>query len=382
MQIVPDVGALPAARWDALLAQQAQPTPFMRHAYLHALQASGSATASSGWLARHVCLWQGAELVAACPLYVKDHSWGEYVFDFAWAQAYQQHGLAYYPKAIIAVPFTPVPGSRLLARNAGSRQRLLQATLAYCQQQELSSLHLLFGDADDQAAAQALGLMPRAQVQFHWHNRQPQTGRPFADFEDFLTALKRDKRKKIRQERRRVAEAGVTFRWARGADITPDDWSFFYRCYERTYLEHGNAPYLSPDFFARTAAQQANDWLLFVAERGGRAIACSLIAVADAPQPVAWGRYWGALERVSCLHFEACYYQPLQWCIRHGIQRFEGGAQGEQKLARALLPAQTHSMHWLAQPAFADAVDRYLQQERRAEARYVDVLQRHTPFRE
>ncbi|MCK9515007.1 MAG: GNAT family N-acetyltransferase [Ottowia sp.] len=381
IQIVHDAGQLDRYQWDALLAVQDRPTPFMRHAYLQALQASGSATQASGWAPRHFALWQGDALVAACPLLLKTHSWGEYVFDFAWARAYAEHGLAYYPKAVIAVPFTPVPGSRLLARDAAVRRRLLQAVLRWCEQQELSSLHLLFGSEADQAAATECGLMPRAQVQFHWHNAHPATGRPFADFDEFLGTLKRDKRKKIRQERRRVADAGVRFRWARGPDITSEDWAFFYRCYQRTYLEHGNAPYLNPDFFARMAAEMAGHWVLFVAERSGRPIACSLIAVGSA-QPVAWGRYWGALERVSCLHFEACYYQPIAWCIAHGIQRFEGGAQGEHKLARALLPAQTHSMHWLAHPAFADAVDRYLQQERSAEARYVSVLQQHTPFRD
>lgn len=381
LRIVHDAGALDPHSWDTLLACQDQPTPFMRHAYLRALQASGSAVPASGWAPHHFTLWRDGTLVAACPLWVKTHSWGEYVFDFAWARAYAEHGLDYYPKAVIAVPFTPVPGTRLLATDAATRELLLRAVLRWCEQQGLSSLHLLYGSAADQAAAADCGLMARAQVQFHWHNAHPDGDRPFADFDDFLASLKRDKRKKIRQERRRVAEAGVRFRWARGADISAQDWAFFCRCYERTYLEHGNAPYLNPDFFARMAAGMAGHWLLFVAERAGRPMACSLIAV-DGARQLAWGRYWGVLERVSCLHFEACYYQPLQWCMAQGIKRFEGGAQGEHKLARALLPAQTHSMHWLAHPGFADAVDRYLEQERSAEARYVSVLQQHAPFRE
>ncbi|MFN3571629.1 MAG: peptidogalycan biosysnthesis protein, partial [Polaromonas sp.] len=199
---------------------------------------------------------------------------------------------------------------------------------------------------------------------------------------------------KIRQERRKVAEAGVSFRWSLGSDITSADWDFFYRCYERTYYEHGNAPYLSRDFFRRMQQDMPENWLLFVGEREGLPIATSLIAVsaggtgaggqldAITPTRVAYGRYWGALERVDCLHFEACYYQPLQWCIQHGYQRFEGGAQGEHKMARALLPVKTTSAHWLAHPAFADAVERFLEREGEGISSYIDELERRNPFRQ
>jgi predicted N-acyltransferase len=363
-----------AAAWDGLLAAQAAPSPFMRHAYLDAMEQSDSASPQSGWAPRFLTLWRGRELMAACPMYLKGHSYGEYVFDWAWANAYQQHGLAYYPKAVVAVPFTPVPGTRLLARDAASRALLVQALLAWCREEELSSLHLLFGADEDIEACADAGLMLRHTVQFHWRN----VG--WKDFDAFLASLSHDKRKKIRQERRKVHDAGVRFRWSSGADIREADWDFFYRCYARTYREHGNPPYLKPEFFGRMAEDMPEAWLLFIAERGGKPIASSLIALSD-DASVAYGRYWGALERVDCLHFEACYYQPLAWCIDHGVQRFEGGAQGEHKMARALMPAKTTSAHWLAHPAFADAVERFLEREDEGIANYLDHLGERSPFR-
>ncbi len=441
-----------AAAWDALLQTQPNPSPFMRHAYLAALHASGSAAPASGWTPRFITLSKGQELVAASALYEKVHSYGEYVFDWAWAIAYAEHGLPYYPKAVAAVPFTPVPGARLMARDASARVALVKAMVQWCDDNGMSSLHLLFANEDDVAACEAAGLMLRHTVQFHWKNVAPTlvashtalplqgaalpestpllavppcTGRPgaaairprgerlakpqvnvlgrpgdetlahrYSDFDAFLASLSQEKRKKIRQERRKVAQAGVSFRWSLGRDITPSDWSFFYRCYERTYLEHGNAPYLNRDFFARMASTMAEHWLLFIAERDGKAIASSLIAL-DAYSTgasdvndshdwvkVAYGRYWGALERVDCLHFEACYYQPLQWCIAHGYHRFEGGAQGEHKMARALLPVRTASAHWLAHPAFADAVARFLEREDQGISNYLDDLMQRSPFRQ
>ncbi|MFH0131507.1 GNAT family N-acetyltransferase [Variovorax sp. VaC1] len=380
--------------WNALLATEAEPSPFMRHEYLSALHESGSASPASGWMPQFVTLWRGKRLEAACPFYIKDHSYGEYVFDWAWANAYEQHGLAYYPKAVVAVPFTPVPGTRLLARNAESRTLLVQALVALCKQEELSSLHLLFGADADIAACTEAGLMLRNTVQFHWTNAapkpcgdeplQPAEGEAaYPDFDTFLASLSHDKRKKIRQERRKVADAGVSFRWSRGADISAADWDFFYRCYERTYREHGNPPYLTRDFFQRMADTMPEAWLLFIAERNGKPMASSLIALSTQEDKalVAYGRYWGALERVDCLHFEACYYQPLAWCIAHGAKRFEGGAQGEHKMARALMPVKTTSAHWLAHPAFSDAVERFLEREGAGIENYMDHLGERSPFK-
>ena len=439
-----------ATAWNALLVLQSHPTPFMRHEYLAALHESESAVPHTGWTPRFMTLWEGDLLVAACPLYLKSHSYGEYVFDWAWASAYEQHGVPYYPKAVVAVPFTPVPGTRLMARDAAARQGLVQALCQWCEDEGISSLHVLFASDDDVLTGAREGLMLRHTVQFHWKNVAPTLGtdvsslppegalaalgRPgggsgaaptlgtggfllptesvlaaveshcdsgsaaagtlaYRDFDDFLAHLTQEKRKKFRQERRRVAEAGVTFRWALGADITADAWNFFYRCYERTYLEHGNPPYLTRAFFQQMADRMPEHWLLFIAEREGRPIASSLIAISAQPSSArgqyhskyagctAYGRYWGALERVDCLHFEACYYQPLAWCIAHGVQRFEGGAQGEHKMARALLPVPATSMHWLAHPAFADAVDRFLAREGAGVEQYLDHLQARSPFR-
>ena len=388
-----------AADWNALLALQSLEgtlNPFMRHEYLAALHQSGSATPKTGWTPRFVTLWHQDALVGACALYLKDHSYGEYVFDHAWANAYQQHGLEYYPKALVAVPFTPVPGARLLARNATERTLLVKALIAWCEEEKLSSLHLLFANDEDVVACEEAGLMLRHTVQFHWTNQTIQ----YRNFDDFLMSLSQEKRKKIRQERRKVSDAGITFRWSLGKDITSGDWDFFYCCYERTYYEHGNAPYLSRSFFQRMQDTMPENWLLFVAEyldAGGQkqAVATSLIAVSPAPSTsgttqdtnasaqnlTAYGRYWGALARVDCLHFEACYYQPLAWCIDHGYQSFEGGAQGEHKMARALLPVKTTSAHWLAHPSFADAVERFLAREGAGIANYVEDLERRSPFR-
>jgi hypothetical protein len=387
--VLPSPQELDAAKWNDLLAQQdpgRMLNPFMRHEYLAAMQASGSAVPATGWTPRFVALYDGPKLVAACALYLKAHSYGEYVFDWAWANAYQQHGLPYYPKAVVAPPFTPVPGPRLLAQDAATRVLLVQALIAWCESEHLSSLHLLFSADEDIAACEQAGLMLRHTVQFHWKNVAPDSPRHFKDFDDFLASLNQEKRKKIRQERRKVTEAGVVFRWSLGADISAQDWDFFYRCYERTYLEHGNAPYLSRDFFARMAATMPDNWLLFVAERGGQPMACSLIGLNTGPagsgQQTAYGRYWGALERVDCLHFEACYYQPLAWCIAHGFDSFEGGAQGEHKMARALLPVKTTSAHWLAHPSFADAVERFLEREGEGIANYMEDLERRNPFKQ
>ena len=377
-----------ARAWDALLATQDAPTPFMRHAYLAAMQESGSADEATGWKAHFITLHEGERLCAGCVVYLKDHSYGEYVFDWAWASAYQQHGLPYYPKAVIAVPFTPVPGSRILARDAAARQLLLQAVQGWCESAGVSSAHMLFAGEADMQAASASQWMERHTVQFHWHNTSP----GYTGFDHFLQSLNQEKRKKIKQERRKVADAGVTFRHSEGAAISEADWDFFYRCYAQTYREHGNPPYLTRDFFRRMAATMPEHWLLFVAERGGRAIASSLIAIGASPacaggvlEPknrVAYGRYWGALEPVDCLHFEACYYQPLQWCIANGFVRFEGGAQGEHKMARALLPVKTSSAHWLQHPGFADAVQHFLEREGAGVQNYLAHLQHRNPLKQ
>ncbi len=398
---------LDALQWNTLLAASDAPTPFMRHEYLAALHSSGSACAKTGWQPQFVSLYSsdGAQLLASAPMYVKDHSYGEYIFDWAWARAYQEHGLRYYPKAVVAVPYTPVPGTRFICQNSLQANRISREQLLFCEQKGISSVHQLFISEADRQLASTPELMTRQTVQFHWTNQTPKLladGTPCPDgtletygsFDHFLSTLAQDKRKKIRAERRKVADAGITWRTCVGKDITASDWDFFYRCYERTYLEHGNAPYLTPAFFQAMADTMPENWALFIAQHNGQPIASSLIAIqtlaertsADAspahtPRRIAYGRYWGALGRVDSLHFEACYYQPLQWCIDNGYHRFEGGAQGEHKMARGLLPVVTHSAHWLAHPQFADAVARFLEREGAGIDNYVEHLEGRNPFR-
>ena len=372
-----DPAEIDAAAWNALLDSQDAPTPFLRHEYLSAMHRSRSAVAETGWAPAWLTVTQHGALIAACALYLKSHSYGEYVFDWAWADAYQRHGLAYYPKLLGAVPFTPVPGSRLLAVDDTARDVLLQALLALARQQGLSSAHLLFLSDADRVACERAGWLLREGVQFHWQNRTPE---PYADFDDFTRSLQREKRKKIVQERRRVSEAGVSYERLEGGAIDSAAWDFFYRCYTLTYRAHHSTPYLTRAFFTEMARTMPGHWLMFVALRGDERIAASLIAL-DPSRRVAYGRYWGAVENVPCLHFDACYYQPLAWSIAHGYQRFEGGAQGEHKMARGLLPVKTVSAHWLADPRFASAVSDFLQREGAGVGAYVDELNERNPFK-
>jgi uncharacterized protein len=373
-----DPAAIDADAWDALLAACPAPTPFLRHAFLAALHRSGSAVTRTGWQPVFMTLTaEDGTLDAAAALYLKSHSYGEYVFDWAWADAWQRAGQRYYPKLLGAVPFTPVPGSRLLARSDAARATLLQGIETFARDQGLSSAHLLFLDDADRAAAQAQGWLLREGVQFHWSNRTPE---PYADFADFLASLTRDKRKKVQQERRYVREAGVTFEVLRGTEITAADWDYFYQCYDTTYREHRSTPYLTRAFWAEVARTMPAHWLLFVARRGGERVASSLVAL-DPAQRVAYGRYWGCTESVAHLHFAACYHEPLDWCVRERFVRFEGGAQGEHKMARGLLPVKTTSAHWLRHPGFADAVARFLDEETAGIEAYVGDLRERNPFR-
>lgn len=377
IRVIDRPSSIGATRWNDLLRVQGDATPFMRHEYLSAMHESASAVEETGWLPQYLVVEHGDELHAACPLYLKDHSYGEYVFDWAWADAYQRHGLRYYPKLLCAVPFTPVPGARLLARDAAARELLLHAISQIARDAKLSSAHLLFMSDADRAAAADAGWMLRSTVQFHWTNRET---RPYEDFSDFLSSMQREKRKKIQQERRRVQDAGIRFTAHAGGDIAEADWDYFYRCYTLTYRAHHSTPYLTRDFFRLMARTMPENWLMFMAWRGGERVASSLIAV-DMSQGAAFGRYWGATEHIPFLHFEACYYQPLQWCIEQRMRRFEGGAQGEHKMARGLLPVQTWSAHWLAHPQFSRAVADFLEREGAGVESYLDELNERRPFK-
>lgn len=369
-----------AAEWDALVAREARPTPFLRHAFLSALHDAQCAVDGTGWSPRFVVLTDAStgRLAAAAPVYLKSHSYGEYVFDWAWADAYQRNGVPYYPKLLCAVPFTPVQGSRLLAENDAARRQLAATLVALAEQSDVSSLHVLFPTEAEAGMLGELGMMLREGVQFHWLNRA------YRDFDAFLATLEQKKRKNIRAERRKVADAGVTFRRVRGEDATDADWRFFTRCYQHTYREHYSTPYLNLAFFRALGATMPDNLLLVIAERAGKPIASALAVYrrdADGGGTL-YGRYWGALEQVPCLHFETAYYQLLEFCIEAGLDTFEGGAQGEHKLARGFLPTVTRSAHWLAHPAFADAIGRFLDRETEHIHAYVDELRDHDPFKE
>jgi hypothetical protein len=366
LRVADSLAGISATQWNALTGGN----PFLRHEFLAALSDTGCASARTGWQPQFLLLERDGALAGAMPLYVKSHSRGEYVFDWAWADAYARHGLAYYPKLLCAVPFTPVSGPRLLAADDAARGALAAAALAAAR--EFSSLHVLFAPQAEAQLLQRAGMLLRRTVQFHWTNDG------YGDFESFLARLSHQRRKNIRQERRRVRDAGISLRWLQGAQIGTRDWEFFHRCYCHTYAAHGSRPYLSLEFFLRIGAAMPEHALLIVAERRGAPLAAAFNVVT--PEAI-YGRYWGALEHVPLLHFEACYYQAIEFAIARGLRRFEGGAQGEHKLYRGLLPVETLSAHWLGRPQFARAIEDYLEREALGIAQYVNELNEHTPFK-
>lgn len=369
IEIAESLSKVQPIEWDAL----ARGHPLVSHSYLHAMHESGCASESTGWAPRYLLLRESGALVGAMPLYLKDHSYGEYVFDWAWADAWHRAGGQYYPKLLTALPFTPVTGPRLLAATAQHRRQLAQAAQQLARDLDVSSWHCLFCSETEAQELAAGGFMLRQTVQFHWRNEG------FASFDDFLSRMNHEKRKKIKQERRKVREQGVEFRWKVGNEIQESDWRFFLKCYNNTYREHHSSPYLNLDFFSAIAQSMPQNLLLAVGYRDGRPI-CSALDVFS-PEAL-YGRYWGTLEFVSGLHFEACYYQAIEFCIHRGIQVFEGGAQGEHKLARGLVPVTTYSAHWIAEPKFADAVKKFLIRESKGIANYVNELAEHSPFKQ
>jgi len=306
------------------------------------------------------------------PLYLKRHSRGEYVFDHSWAQAFEQHGIRYYPKLLSAIPFTPVTGPRLLARTLEDKRLLALGAVQLAKQLEVSSLHILFPCDDNRKVLEEIGYMLRSGVQFHWGNEG------YADFEAFLATMNQEKRKKLRQDSKKVAAAGITFRWLRGSEIKNTDLRFFYRCYELTYQAHWSSPYLTKEFFRRLHAEMPESLLLVLAERDGSPVASALNVIGD---NVLYGRYWGTTEFVSGLHFETCYAQAIRWCIANGVESFEGGAQGEHKMARGLLPTPTYSAHWISDSRFSAAISDFLERETSTIEDYKAELGEHAPFR-
>ena len=360
-------------QWDQLIQLQPSANPFLSFAFLHALHESGSASIKTGWSPCYISLWDGESLAAVMPLYQKSHSYGEYVFDWAWAEAYQQHGLNYYPKLLSAIPFTPITGVRLIARDKQAQQALLHELIRLQTATQVSSTHILFHTKDEAASLTSAGFLLRQGIQFHWQNNS------YANFEEFLLCLERKKRKNIRAERRKVADFGIEFQHLCGIDIQAEDWNFFKCCYDKTYSEHHSSPYLNLDFFLRIGATMPENIQLIIAQKDGNRIAASLL-IHD--QNTVYGRYWGCLEHIPNLHFETAYYQAIEFCIKNEITIFEGGAQGEHKMARGFLPTKTYSAHFLAEAAFSNAVAQFLKRETGGIEDYFNELDERNPFKD
>ncbi len=375
-RILASIDEVTAGEWNALADQAA---PFLRHEFLAALEHNHCVGADSGWSPCHLVLADAAGVLqAAMPLYRKLHSWGEFVFDFAWAQAYARNGLDYYPKLVSAIPFTPASGPRLLIRTGAPsgvelRAKLLEAALQYAADQNLSSLHVLF-PANSQARelAQA-GLLLRRDCQFHWTNRG------YADFDAFLQTFTAEKRKKARRERRRVTEAGIRFRALAGGDMDERTWRHVHALHTDTFLRHGHTPYLGVEFFLELTRTLPESIVVHCAWRGSSMVAA---AICFRGADTLYGRYWGASEEHHSLHFETCYHQGIEYCIREGLQRFEPGTQGEHKVSRGFAPVLTWSAHWIADARFARAIESYLQREALAVDEYAAQIAGHVPFKE
>ncbi len=355
-------------QWNALTGGH----PLVSHEFLAALDQQECAVPKTGWAPHYLKLERDGRLAGAMVLYLKSHSRGEYVFDHGWARAFAQHGLSYYPKLLAAVPFTPVPGPRLLATSHADRVLLARHATALAQQNELSSVHVLFPSEADRLALRAAGFMFRENVQFHWRNEG------YRSMDDFLRRFSQQKRKKIKQDRKKVESAGVLFRWVEGKDIDDDVLSFFYDCYVRTYWEHGNPPYLNKGFFEQLRQTMPENLVIVLAQQGDTPVAAALnIRHGD----TLFGRYWGAQRFISGLHFETCYVQAIEFCIAHGLACFEGGAQGEHKLSRGMLPVKTYSAHWIRDARYAEAIADFLERESMAIDGYMHELQEHSPFK-
>jgi predicted N-acyltransferase len=374
IEFIDSLSRVDAATWNAVTGTD---YPFTRHEFLDALERSGAVGKSSGWITSHALVWRDTELVAAMPLYKKTHSYGEYVFDWSWADAYRRYGYSYYPKLLCAIPFTPATGPRLCVKAGADRAKIAGAIVAALRQDacgDASSLHILFPDETEGAEFEALGLSERSGVQYHWHNAG------FADFDSFLATFNSRKRKSLRRERERVAEQGIALRTLEGTAITTDDWALFHHFYQLTYAKRsGHGGYLNAEFFQRIGATLPEHTVLTFAERGGKTIAGALYF---RDTRTLYGRYWGCVQELDALHFEACYYQGIEYCIRQGLQRFDPGAQGEHKIQRGFAPTRTRSYHWIADPQFRAAIDNFLVEEHAEIERYIVAASTALPFRQ
>ncbi|MDR1076545.1 MAG: GNAT family N-acetyltransferase [Xanthomonadaceae bacterium] len=361
---------VPAAVWDSLHDGR---NPFVSHAFLEGLERTGCLRPAWGWTPRHLTLWERGDLIGAVPGYIKSNSHGEFVFDHAWAQAYAHYGQEYFPKWLCAVPYSPVPGPRLLARGDEARHRLLDAMVQMTCESGYSSAHVNFHLADEDDCF-GIDWLARTDVQYHWRN--PGNWRTF---EDYLAAMTHRYRKNIRQERAKVERSGVRFRILHGDEASTADLAAMYEFYLQTFNEYGNSPALTFDFLCHLAQAMPRQLVIFLARQEQRPIAGSwCLRGADC----LYGRYWGALENIPGLHFETCYYQGIEYCLREGLTRFEPGAQGEHKIARGFLPTLVRSRHWIAAPAFRLALAAGCREETAVVLRYADAAKRHSPFRD
>jgi len=372
VELADSVTEVDAESWDALVGGM----PLLSHAFLSALEESKSIGNGTGWQSCPMLVFDDEALVGGLPLYVKSHSYGEYVFDWAWAEAYEKNGLNYYPKLIAAIPFSPVTSQRLLVAsvpNASEIQSLMVETLEeITHSNQFSGAHVLFPNEDSAKVLSEANWLQRHGVQFQWKNES------FENFEGFLSQLTQEKRKKIRQERKKVVNSGVVCHRVKGPDISEAQWEFFYQCYCNTYREHRSTPYLTREFFKIIAKTMTQHILLVMAYKDGAPIASALNFY---DQNTLYGRYWGCLEYVPNLHFELCYYQAQEFCIAENIQYFEGGAQGEHKLARGFKPKATCSFHQIAHPQFANAIEDFVMREAHGIAKYTNELEDRAPFK-
>jgi predicted N-acyltransferase len=374
VKLVQQLDEISAQAWNAL--EGGLDNPFLRHEFLAGLEQHDCVGEHWGWLPRHLVLFEGERLVAALPLYLKTNSYGELVFDWAWADAYQRAGLRYYPKLVSAVPYSPVTGPRLLIAADVDREQvaalLIDQALELAQEMKVSSLHVLFPHSTDMQRLERHGLMRRTGTQFHWHNRD------YRSFDEYLAGFSAQKRKKLKRERRRVAEQGITIDILDGHAATAEQWQVFHRFYRSTFDKRGGYPTLSEAFFRHLGQSLPDSVVLVLASHQGRYVAGALsLRSAD----TLYGRHWGCEEDFHSLHFELCYYQGLDYCIRHGLQRFEPGAQGEHKVGRGFEPVPTWSAHWLANETFAKAVADYLAHEQETMQDYMQELNEHLPFK-
>jgi hypothetical protein len=368
-RFIDSLKAVEASAWDACAGAE---NPTVSYAFLSALEDSGSATAQTGWAGRHLLVEDGGTVVGAVPAYVKSHSYGEYVFDHSWADAFERAGGRYYPKLQVSVPFTPAFGPRLLSSNPDVRAAMAGALADEVERLKLSSLHVTFPEEDDVRALNGAGYLLRHDQQFHWINQG------FTRFEDFLDTLASRKRKTIRKERETARAAGLDIRWISGSDLTEAHWDALWAFYQDTGRRKWGRPYLTRAFFSLLGERMADRVLLVFAYRGPRAVAGALNLI-GADRLI--GRYWGCIEDHPCLHFELCYYQAIDFAIAHRLAKVEAGAQGPHKLARGYMPTQTTSAHWITNLSFRSAVAAFLERERAAVAQEISYLGQLTPYR-